>query len=60
MQIVQAVEKIPHVAAKHGQHSVIPVLANKVHKINAHLIHELAFRHSENLGEEKIVLILWR
>lgn len=54
VQVVQAIEKISHVTAENGQHSVVSVLAYEVHEINAHLIHEFHIGDAENLEGEKL------
>lgn len=54
VQVVQAIEKIPHMSPENGKHSVVSVLAYEVHEINSHLIHEFHFGDAENLeGQEK-------
>lgn len=49
MEIVQAVEEVPHVSSKYREHAIVTILTDESYEVHAHLIEELLFRHAEYL-----------
>lgn len=41
VQVVQAVEEVPHVTSQHGKNPIVTVLTDEIDEVNSHLIHEL-------------------
>lgn len=49
VEIVQAVEEVPHVSSQHREHAIVTVLTDESYEVHAHLIEELLLRHAEYL-----------
>lgn len=59
MEIVQAIEEIPHVSSQDREHAIVTVLTDECYEVHAHLIEELLLRHAEYLKFIRIFSIIF-
>ncbi|GBL81841.1 hypothetical protein AVEN_93580-1 [Araneus ventricosus] len=56
VQVVETVEKVPHVTAQDTENSVVAVMADEGHEVHSHLVEKFPLRDAEHLEKKTHVL----